>query len=194
MHQRRDIQRFKNPAQIWRKAGRTALLFLWVTCGGGCGPEKPPGFDEISVHRDLVAAVNDANKLVIDYRGQQPVTAACEPFGAGVYCSSADPGFASLTESRGDLYPLDPRTTIFVELLAATPGARLRLETAVAEQPGQRLRLGTGEDVHAHASWEFFGNEAPPEIEFVFRIVTDPPLYEPSAPFALRFVLESSGN
>ncbi len=98
-------------------------------------------------------AASPAGRLIAVWEEAEARSATCEPIGPAVYCSTTDPDFAALEQAAENALPLDPRVSVIAEIVALTPGARLRLEQTVADAPGARVLLGSGDEIHVHAAW-----------------------------------------
>ncbi len=132
-------------------------------------------------------AASPAGRLITVWDEAETRSATCEPIGPAVYCSTTAPRFVALEQAAENAFPLDPRVTVIVEIVALTPGARLRLEQTVADAPGARVLLGSGDEIHVHAAWEYLSAERLGEMQISFRLLANLPLYEPSPTYTAPF-------
>jgi hypothetical protein len=115
----------------------------------------------------------------------QTFRARCES-GSCLY-SAPDPGFMNSGENPpAGRYILAGGTNIGVEIVGVDAGARLKINDAILDQPGEAAPLGTTPELHTHPSWQLSLPEGQRgEYSISFKLTTDSARYRGSEVFSI---------
>jgi hypothetical protein len=115
----------------------------------------------------------------------QTFRARCEA-GECLY-SGTNPGFLNTGDNPPDgSYILVDGTSIGVEIVDIDAGARMKINDAILDQPGESAPLGTTPELHTHPSWQLKLPEGEQgDYSISFKLTTDSTRYSGSAVFSV---------
>lgn len=171
------------------------LVYSW-----GCGPGSAlPGFHD-RIHQGGIgigASAKGQGSLVASYDFTQPVPLDLSAsLGGFLLYSSTSPGFDLLRFDRADRgqFALPAGVLVRLQLVAADPGAQLKLESKTLRQAGDFANLGTTPSLHAHGEWQVAVPEDAVSDSYllVFKLTTDRPEFSESPPYEIRLQVRST--
>lgn len=174
-----------------RRATTLLAGLLALMTAAGCGPgDEPKGFGR-GPDRDfeifLGATGADGGALGLDYAFEREVAAPLSVSAGGSRLFVAvDPGFTPIVNDERGFFAVADGTEITITVVAADPGASLKLNDAILDAPGESVVLGVVPDVHVHPEWQVvLPDDAPLESRTITFKATAPPPYADSPPVTL---------